>query len=245
MTAATQPAAGATTATGYQGFVDCILSGRIPSRQEFILYLEGLDPLQAVVLLAVGLLYMLAGWKVFKVLVIINAALLGLAVGHVLGNMASPPGNLPTITAVAGALLLGVLAWPLMKYAVSVMGALIGAFLGFFLWRYLAEVLGQQPLGQYAWAGGLLGLITLGMLAFVILRLAVIVFTAFQGVLMSLSAVLALLLRYEPYRLDVENEIINNIHMMPFLLAVPTLIAVVIQYVTQSKKAKKKPSGGG
>ncbi len=232
-------------AAGCQGFVDCVLSGHVPTRQEYVQYLEALDPLQAVLAVVVGLVYMLAGWKIFKVLVIANAALLGFVIGHVLGNLAKPEGNLTIITAIAGALLFGILAWPLMKYAVGVMGGLVGAFAGFFLWRYLAAAVGNETIGQHAWAGGLIGLMALGMLAFVILRLTVILFTAFQGSVMGLSGVLALMLRQESIRVDIEEAIMNNMHMMPFLLAVPTVIAAVVQYVTLSKKSKKKSSGGG
>ena len=61
------------------------------------------------------------------------------------------------MTGIAGALLLGVLSWPLMKVTVSLMGALVGGMAGMLLWGYLFTVAGQPQLAPYAWTGGLLG----------------------------------------------------------------------------------------
>jgi hypothetical protein len=159
-----------------------------------------------------------------------------------IGNLAQTPHNLPLVTSIAGALLLGVLAWPLMKYAVSLMGALVGGATGLLVWRYLALAAGQVQLVDYHWVGALLGLITLGMLAFVIFRLTIIAFTALQGSAMAVSAVLTLLLRYDRFRLDVEDSLVNNIHLLPLLIAVPTIIAIVVQDATGGGKPKKKTS---
>ncbi len=92
----------------------------------------------------------------------------------------------------------------------------------------------------YSWTGGLLGLVTLGMLTFLTVQLTVMVFTSVQGSAMAVSAVLSMLLRYERFRPDVEDAVLNNIHILPLLIAVPAIIAVVVQDATAVKKAKKK-----
>jgi hypothetical protein len=221
-------------------FVDTIQAGRIPSQQEFVQYLSDMDPLKAVLLVAVGLVYMLYGWKVFKMLVIANAAVIGIVLGAMIGRASPTTPNLPTFAAVAGGLLLAVLAWPLMKYAVSLMGALIGSLVGYGLWRYVAEAAGQITLSQYAWAGGLLGLVTLGMLAFVIFQISVMIFTSVQGTVMTVSGILALLLHYPSIRLDLQNSLSTEMHLLPLLIAVPAAIGFIFQDAAFSKKAKKK-----
>jgi hypothetical protein len=221
-------------------FVDAIQGGRIPSRQEFVQYLSDLDPLRAVVLLAVGLVYMLYGWKIFKILVIANAAMVGVALGAMIGRGSPTTPNLPTFAAVAGGLVLAVAAWPLMKYAVSLMGALIGSLAGYGLWRYVAEAAGQVTLSQYAWAGGILGLVTLGMLAFVIFQISVMIFTSIQGTVMTVSGILSLLLHYPSIRLDLQNSLSTEMHLLPLLIAVPAAIGFIFQDAAFSKKTKKK-----
>jgi hypothetical protein len=215
---------------------------RFPNRSEYVQSLLNLDPLHAVLLLAAGIVYMVYGWKVFKVLVVVNAAILGCAVGAMLGDMAKTP-NLPVITAAAGGLLLAVLAWPLMKVAVAVMGALFGYLIGDTLWFYIAQAINRPGLEQYAWAGGLIGLVTLGMLAFVILQITVMLFTSYQGALMSVSGVLALLLRHQSFKIDLTNRLINDLHLLPLIIAVPSVIGFTLQYFYFSKKGKKKTSG--
>jgi hypothetical protein len=200
-----------------------------------------MDPLQAVLLLGLGLTYMIGGYKLYKGLVTANAAFLGFALGHTLGKLADNPHNLPLVSGVAGALLLGVLSWPLMKVAVSLMGALVGGLAGMLAWRYLFTVAGHPQLAEYSWTGGLLGLVTLGMLTFLTLPMTTMVFTSLQGASMAVTGVLSMLLSYERFRVDVEDAVSNNIHILPLLVAVPTIIAVVVQDATAVKKAKKKP----
>jgi hypothetical protein len=225
-------------------FVDTIQSGNIPSRQEFVQYLTEIDPLKAVLLLALGLVYMLYGWKAFKILVIANAGMIGIVLGAMVGRhmqgTETTTSNLPTFTAIAGGLLLAVAAWPLMKYAVSLMGALVGSLVGYGLWRYLAEVSGQITLGQYAWAGALLGLVTLGMLAFVIFQITVMILTSIQGTMMTVSGILALLLRYPSIGQDLRNSLLTEMHLLPLLIIVPAAIGFIFQHAAFSGKAKKK-----
>jgi hypothetical protein len=225
------------------GFVEAIQAGKIPTQQEFVQYLSTMDPLQAVLLLAIGLTYMLAGYKMFRVLVTANMAFLGFALGHIVGNWAPSPHNLPFVTGVAGALLLGVLSWPLMKFAVSLMGGLIGAAVGAILWRYLARVAGQETLVPYYGVGAMLGLVTLGMLTFVIFRMTIIIFTSLQGSAMAVAAALSMLLRYERFRPQVEDGLMNNVHLLPLLILVPTIIAIVIQDATGGGRHKESAKG--
>jgi len=156
------------------GLLGKLFSGEMPSRIEFVNTLANLDPLQAVLILAAGLFYLLQGWKVFKILVVANAAVLGGAAGWFLGK-ALDGQNMSLFGGIAGALLLAVVAWPLMKYAVSLMGMLVGGLLGYSLWGYVAQAAGQTTLAEYAWAGAIIGLIGLGMLAFVVFQLTVMI----------------------------------------------------------------------
>lgn len=201
----------------------------------------------ALLIFACGLVYMLQGWKVFKVLVVANAAVLGAMVGGRFGALLRGP-NMWLFGGIAGSLLFAILAWPLMKYAVSLMGGLVGSFLGFATWHYATNALDRTDLTQHAWAGAVIGLITLGLLAFVIFKFVVTLFTAVQGSMMAVGGVVTLLLKYEPLRQDLEPQLRGNSHLVALVIAVPALIGLAFQYSGIAKKAQKKKKateGGG
>ena len=213
----------------------------IPSQTQLVESLKDLAQHQygavlAVVLLTCGLVYMLQGWKIFKILVVVNVAVFGALAGNYLGAMAK--GDTWVYTSAAGALLLGGLAWPLMKYAVSLLGGLFGGVVGFALWAYITDTINRPDLLNYAWVGGIVGLITLGLLAFVILKLVVMFITSLQGAAMVVGGVLAMLLKY--LAKDLEGPLSNNSHLMLVLIGVPTIIGFVFQTTWSNRPAKKE-----
>ncbi len=212
----------------------------VPTQQEFITEIAGLGTLEAVVIFVGGLVCLLQGWKLFKVIVVVNAAALGAAIGWHVGGMLKGE-NAPLFCGAAGGLLLAALAWPAMKYAIGVMGGLAGAVLGYGLWTYAAKAAGRgDDLVTYAWVGALIGLITLGLLAFVVFRLVVMIFTSFQGAAMAVAGLLALLLKNQSVCESIQKRLATNIHLMPLLIAVPAMIGFAVQQSAVAKKAKKK-----
>ncbi len=211
----------------------------MPSQVDYINSISTMNLALAIVLFACGLVYLLNGWKVFKILVVVNAALLGGFLGDRFGAMLAT-GNTPTFTAIAGALLLAVLSWPLMKFAVSLMGGLAGSFLGYSLWNCVAVGTGQGPPAEHAWAGALIGLITLGLLAFLIFKLVVMIFTSLQGSLMTVSGLLALLMLSDSLRTKLQSNLSTNTHLLVLAIGVPAIIGFAFQYAAMYKKAKKK-----
>ncbi|MFB3892468.1 MAG: hypothetical protein ACE15C_10655 [Phycisphaerae bacterium] len=217
---------------------------QMPSQDEFLNHLTAtMGYLQAILFLACGLVYLLYGWKVFKVLVVVNAAILGALVGAWAGGKAG--GNMPIYGGIAGALLLGALSWPLMKYAVSIMGALAGSVLGYGVWNFITRA-ANSTMDKYAWVGALVGLITLGLLGFIIFRATIIAFTTLQGAIMSVSGALGILLKQEWCSSGVSNALRTNPLLLPLLFVVPAVIGFVVQQTSGGKKGGgKKPSGGG
>lgn len=224
---------------------------RIPSQGECIEFLTAMQPVWGCLLVACGLVYLLHGWKIFKILVAVNAAILGVLLGGKLAALIGGGQNLPLLAAIGGGLVLSVLAWPLMKYSISVMGGLAGSFLGLGLWNYAAQVAHRPGLGDYAWAGALVGLVTLGLLAFVLFRFVVITFTACQGALMTVAGVVAILLKFDRVTEPITEALVENIHLLPLLIGVPAIIGFTFQNSAALQKAKKKKmaaagaSGGG
>jgi hypothetical protein len=224
----------------------------IPSQGEILdslidLTQSNYGAVMAMLLFACGLVYMLQGWKIFKILVIANAAVLGAVIGaHIGGFLRGQDTWL--YTGIAGGLLLAVVAGPLMKYAVSLMGGLAGSFVGYSLWHYVTRTVDRGDLAPYGWVGALIGLVTLGLLAFVILKAVVTVITSVQGSVMTVSGVVALLMKHPSLRESLEYPLRQNTHLIALLVGVPAVIGVAFQYAGVAKKAaakKKKEEGDG
>ena len=208
----------------------------VPSPHEILEHLQTMGVWQGALLLAVGLVYLLQGWKVFKVLVIVNTAALGVYAGSFLGSLHSSAGSL--YGAIAGGILLAVLAWPLMKFAISLMGGLAGGFAGYQLWRYVATVWQPEYL-KYSWVGAIVAAVLLGVLAFFIFRTVVMLFTSFQGSMITVSGILAIVFQH-PLLLDkLVKPLETSPHLLPILILVPALIGFIVQAVGWRQMDKK------
>jgi len=192
--------------------------GRVPM-DDIWRFIGSLSWLQAVVFVAFGVIYLVYGWRIYKALVVINLAGAGLAAGLYLGGRLGSGlwGGL------IGALALGVSSWPLMRYAISVLGALAGALFGAAVWRV---ALLPEPL---IWAGGLAGFIAGGLLAFSSARLSIMLFTCMQGSAFVAVGVLSLLHDYPQLTQQVTNAVYAHVFLLPILLVVPTLSGMYMQ----------------
>jgi hypothetical protein len=228
----------AQTTTGPQAatFLDRL---EIPTQAEYIDYVGSAGWLTGAVLLACGLVYLLQGWKTIKALIVINAAAIGVFVGVHVGSMLRGE-NAPLYCAIAGAVLLGAVALPTFKYALSVMGGLGGAVLGHVTFEYLADALNRPALADSAWAGALIGLILLGMLAFALFRLAVVLLTSIQGATMCVTGALALLMQHPDLTASLGDTLRGNVHLIPLLILVPSAIGFIVQESAVAKKAAKR-----
>ena len=226
-------------------FFSNIQNLHLPDQTTYLQQLTGMHPIQACLLLACGVVYLVYGWKLFKILVVANFATIGIFAGHHLGALAEGSNaNMPLIAAIAGGLVVAVLAWPLMKYGIAVMGGLAGSFVGYGTWHYIVTAVNRTNLLEYHWVGATIGLITLGLLAFVIFRITVIVFTAFQGSLMALTGGLALLLKSPELSTKINDNFTQNIYLLPLLIGVPAIIGFAVQFFS-APGGKPAPAGGG
>ncbi len=195
----------------------------------------------ASIFVVVGVLCLLQGYKLYKGVVIVAALVLGMGVGYRLGQ------HIQAEVIVAGCLgvLLAVVAWPAMKYAVAVCGGLVGAFLGANAWTALAEHLAANgnaglPAEEY-WAGALIGLMLLGLLSFILFELSVVVFTSISGSVLAVFGITALLLQVPAWRGAIGEAIAANPLVMPLLVVVPAAVGLVLQY--QFGGLKRAPAG--
>lgn len=166
----------------------------LPNTEELLDSLLALSPVVATGLLFVGLVYLLWGWRAFKILVGLHAA----ALGAIAGLLVVVELGLPAywwIAMLCGGVLAGVLAWPLMKFFVALTAGVVGAAYGYAIFEQVVLSAGKSGWAPYAWIGGLAGSILAAGLAFGIFRLCVMIVTAMQGAGMFLAGVLGLLLK--------------------------------------------------
>ena len=225
--------------SGLLKIVDYVRNFDFPSRSEYFEDLAALGQLEAVVLVLLGVAFLLFGFKYFKIFVIANAAILGGLIGMYVGAQTGKQ-NMPIALGLAGAVLVGALAYPLLKGAVCLMGAGAGGVLGYGLWRFAAHAVGRSDAVEHAWVGGIAGLILIGMLAWVAFKLAVMIFTSVQGAVMLSSGVLAVLLHFPDLRDSIQPELEGNRVLVYILLGVPAALGFAYQESKEVSKVRKK-----
>ncbi len=193
-----------------------------PAQADLLQWCQTMGPLTAVLLMGIGVVYILFGWYLYKSLVTLNAAVIGALVGAIIGDKLGSMGA----GVVLGAFIAGVVTWPTMKYAVSVMGGLFGAVLGASLWR----AANLEP--SYAASGAAMGLILFGLLSFIIFRGSVILYTSLQGAVMFIIGLLGLVYKYQ----DLAPKITESMTVKPFLLPMIIFIATIIGQVYQQTR---------
>jgi hypothetical protein len=195
-----------------------------PAQGDLLTWCQQIGPGLAALLVLVGVIYLLFGLNIFKALVMLNAACVGAAVGMLIADKANAA-EIPL--AITGAFIAAVLTWPLMRWAVAIMGGVFGMLLGASLWR----AFGLEP--TFAWAGGGMGLILFGLLSFILFRGCVMTFMSLQGAVMLVFGVLGLVFKYH----EVTPRITSCFALKPFLLPMIVFIATVLGIVYQQNNA--------
>ena len=204
-----------------------------PGQGELLRWCQAAAPGVAVVLILVGIVYLLFGFSIAKVLVTINAGTIGGWVGAILGERTAGPGAAVPAAVVCG-LLSATAAWPTLKGSVAVLGGLLGAVLGVAIWR-LSDL---DP--TFGWSGGLTGLVLCGLLSLILFRPCVITYTSLQGAAMVVFGTLALLLKHDEMGPSLASQLVGKPLLLPMSIFVPTLAGYIYQ---QSMTAPPAPAG--
>jgi hypothetical protein len=192
--------------------------GKLPIENiwQFILDLRYLE---SAVFIAFGIIYLIYGWRVFRVLVTINFAGVGMYLGIYLGDKLGSS----LWGGIVGAVMLGTICWPFMKYSVSILGGFAGAILGGAIWRIIGL---PEPL---IWCGALTGLIAGGLLVFSSYKTSIMLFTSLQGSAFVVIGILALLSDYPNLGQHITDAIYAHLFLLPTLLIIPTVSGIFFQ----------------
>jgi hypothetical protein len=204
--------------------------------------ITSLSWLHAVIAISFGIVWLLYGWRIFKILVVISFALLGLYLGITVGKQFSGEGVNISNEVWAGIIGLALFAFvsvPLMRWCVCALGAVAGGTLTSGLWY--AFGLPQV----YIWAGAIIGIVAGGMISFIVFKVAVMLFTSLGGGAITMVGVLALLHQYEtkmvaPPTTNIHDLVFDNQWFLPAALILPTVIGII----TQNKLIKSSDKWG-
>ncbi|MFA5291965.1 MAG: hypothetical protein WC496_02910 [Phycisphaerae bacterium] len=179
--------------------------------------------LEALVAVSFGAVYLIYGWRIFKVLAVVSFGMVGLFAGMQLGE------RIGSILwgGITGLILLAVLSVPLMHWAVSALGAVAGGIITSCVWYALG--LPQQ----YIWAGAIIGVVAGGMISFIVFRISVMLFTSLGGAMLIIMGLLALARLYERFQTEDGNFVYSLVNeynwFMPAILIFTTFVGMVIQ----------------
>jgi hypothetical protein len=190
-----------------------------PLQGDLLAWCHSTGPGVATLLIIGGIVYLLFGYYIFKALVTLNSAILGAYFGAVLGDKSGT--EVPA--AIVGALLAAAATWPVMKYAVAVMGGLFGALLGATIWR-LCDL---DP--HFAWSGAMTGLVFFGLLSFLLFRQCIMTYTSLQGSVMLVFGILALIFKYDSIASTIDHSFEIKPFLLPLSIFIPTLLGFIYQ----------------
>ena len=190
-----------------------------PAQGDLIGWCQHMGPGLAALLIALGIVYLLFGYGMFRPLMMLNAAAIGAAIGFGLGQRTEIGFALMVLCGFVAA----AITWPLMKWAVAVMGGIFGALLGASIW----QTFGLDPV--FAWSGALTGLVLFGLLSFIIFRGSVTMFMSLQGAAMLIFGLLGMLCKYE----QIAPKVTHTMTLKPFILPMAVIIPAVIGMLYQ------------
>ena len=202
-----------------------------PAQTDLLTWAQEMSPGTATILLIAGVIYLMFGWYAFKGLVTLNAALVGGCLGAIIADRLA---DSAMIGGVVGATLIAALAWPLMKYAIALMGGIFGALVGAALWRSF----NLEP--TLAWAGAMVGLVTFGLLSFVIFKGSVMMYTSLQGAVMLIFGLLGLAFKYQSIAPQVAHHLQIKPFLLPLMIFIPTVLGLIYQQTQYAEEPKKK-----
>jgi len=191
--------------------------------------ITSLNKLEAFTFVAFGVVCLFYGWRVFRILVAISFALIGLFVGIYTNNVLI--GGNEIWLGIICMVLFAAFSIPMMRWGVCLLGAAAGGVITGGGW--LAVNLPEQ----YIWAGALVGVVAGGMISFIVFKIAVILFTSLSGSALTAIGILAVIYQYLGVAEKMEELVFTHKWFLPAVLMLPTIAGIILQsrFVKSSK----------
>jgi hypothetical protein len=198
--------------------------------------MEHIDWYVAVLLVPLGVASLLYGYRIFKGVVMVYSAVLGAAAGFWLTETQLAIPQWAWVGGLAGAALMALLAWPLVRYFVCFWGAVAGGLAG---WAVARATGGDHAMLIGVVAGAILGLILAG----VVFRAMIIITTAVIGAHLAVFAIASLLLAEPRIGAILREHLQSSQYLFPLVVSVPALFGVMYQFCRSEERDGKKDRG--
>jgi hypothetical protein len=187
---------------------------------ELLEMLSGLPLLGASVILTVGVLCVLNGYRWHKWVVAALAFICGLGIGFRLSQELGKS----TIVAASIGCLCAIIATPLLRITVAIFGGITGAFIGAHAWTAL-----EANPADANWAGAAIGFVVVAMASIMLFRLVVVLFTSVGGAAMVVFGGICLMMHVPDWQGAVRANLEGNQHLIPLLLTLAAVSGFVLQ----------------
>ena len=186
------------------------------------LKLDTISSVQALGAITIAIIFLLYGWRLFRLLVALNFLYLGLFLGRYAGLQSNQP-SIVMLTGILGAIFCISMTFPFMKYCVAILGGMAGAAIGSAVWK------GFAGMDSMIIAGSMAGLVAGAFLAFSSFKYTVMMFTSVQGSMMLLIGSLAIMKNQTPLGPTMEQYLINMPMNLPALLICIVILGILVQ----------------
>lgn len=190
------------------------------------------QPYTACALLAAGIIFAIYGWRISKVLAVINFAAIGGFAGHYLAGRFEV-NDVACTLGLAG--VLGALCIWQTRHGVSLLAGAAGGVIG----AALCYSLNLPPEQRTPWisAGFLVGFVTFALFAFIVYKVAAVLFSSVEGAALLAAGTLSLLSTQPPIAEKISEALQSYTYLLPVILGVPTVISIIVQKVMLKKGA--------
>ncbi len=186
-------------------------------------YVTSLNLLEALTFMSFGAVCLFYGWRIFKMLVVISFALLGLIMGITISDKISGEST-RLLGGLIGLGVMAALSVPLIRWAVCILGAVAGGILTSGIWY--ACGLNER----YIWAGAVIGMVAGGMISFIIFKIAIMLFSSVGGSALMVVGTLAVMCNEHVGREElVKVLVLNHNWFLPVALIVPAVVGIILQ----------------
>lgn len=185
-------------------------------------HITSLGIVEALTFISFGIVCLLYGWRVYKILVSISFGLFGLSIAILANKYIA---GVIVWLALISVVLFAVVSIPLMRYGVAALSAAAGGILTGGGW--LAVGLPEQ----YIWAGAIIGIVAGAMISFVAkcYKISVMLFTSFSGSSLIVAGVLAIIYHYMMDGEKLKQVVFEQKWFLPAILLVPLALGMFFQ----------------